>query len=259
MQAFKNGTELKFINPWKLFVGIFIPNWLIGRPELTFGAKFCYGILCQFSGRKGRCFPKQEQLASRLGVSTRQVVKYIKQLEKYELIIAFKNEFRGRNVYRFLDHPWMESKQPKVNSSSHLAREREFTLGVNSSSLPTIRKESVIQDSIKINFSSLKNQFTPLDTEIEKSLGKIATNDMIKNFLLCIDESRWWLVQRFLEKRYPGSGGSAFSRAQSELITEQRKSKEQLQVLSKEQLQTLTASIGAAPKGGDKSAAVIGK
>ncbi len=134
-------TKRKFINPWKLFIGAFIPNWLLVRPEVSQGAKLCYARLCQYAGRHGECFPKQNELAEDLGLkSARQVINYIKELERLQLIIAIKTRFQGRNVYKFLYHDWMGSLSPNVKSTSQLACEKDFTIDVKDISHPIYKR-----------------------------------------------------------------------------------------------------------------------
>lgn len=101
-------------NPWQLFVGAFIPNWLVERPELSPGAKLCYARLCQYAGRAGVAFPAQEELAAALGVSDRQVRTYLVQLQTVThdgapapLIRVTQGGRARSNRITFLVHPWM--------------------------------------------------------------------------------------------------------------------------------------------------------
>jgi DNA-binding transcriptional MocR family regulator len=102
----------KRINPYKMFIGAMIPNWLMERKEVSPGAKLCYARLCQFSGKDGRCFPKQKTLADGLAVGARQVRNYIEELVKHGLIQSHRRGLNKSNYYTFHDHPWMhESEQ----------------------------------------------------------------------------------------------------------------------------------------------------
>jgi uncharacterized phage protein (TIGR02220 family) len=141
-------TDLKFINPWKLFTGAFTPNWLLCRKEISPGVKLCYALLCQYAGKKGECFPRQSDLAERLGVgSSRQVINYIKALERLKLIVAVKTRFQGRNVYKFLYHEWMAGLRSNVKDISHLGGESNFTIDVKDISHPNIIRDSIKSDS----------------------------------------------------------------------------------------------------------------
>jgi hypothetical protein len=96
------------INPYRLFVGSFIPNWLLRRAEVSPGAKLCYARLCQYAGDNGRAFPAQPTLAEELGVKQRQVRNLLSELKKCNLIEAERNGLGQSNDYFFLKHPWMD-------------------------------------------------------------------------------------------------------------------------------------------------------
>lgn len=100
------------INPYKLFYGIWIPNWLLERKEVSSGAKLCYGALCRFAGRNGRCWPGQEAVADVLGVSIRQVQRHLQDLLGLGLIEQVQRGHMKSNVYYFLDHPWIREDTP---------------------------------------------------------------------------------------------------------------------------------------------------
>ncbi|MCX5701691.1 MAG: helix-turn-helix domain-containing protein [Candidatus Omnitrophica bacterium] len=61
---------------------------------------------------------------------------------------------------------------------------------------------------------------------LEKELGKIATKDMLKKIMLKTPQNTWWLIERFLRKRYPGDTGRVFMEAEKETIEELRKNQE---------------------------------
>jgi DNA-binding Lrp family transcriptional regulator len=98
----------KYINPYNLFVGSFIPNWLLRRNEISPGGKLCYARLAQFAGKDGECFPSQATLAAEIGAGERQVRRYISELEKQGLIDTIQVGLNHQNRYRFLWHRWME-------------------------------------------------------------------------------------------------------------------------------------------------------
>lgn len=98
----------RYINPYNLFVGSFIPNWLLRRGEISPGAKLCYARLAQFAGKDGECFPAQATLASEIGSGERQIRRYLSELEEEELIHSIHVGLNQPNRYRFLWHPWME-------------------------------------------------------------------------------------------------------------------------------------------------------
>jgi hypothetical protein len=101
--------DQKIINPYRLFVGSFLPNWLMTRQELMPSAKIVYARLCQYAGKNGKAFPSQFTLGRELGITDRQTRRCLKQLEDFKLIKTVRSGKRMNNHYLFLDHPWMYS------------------------------------------------------------------------------------------------------------------------------------------------------
>lgn len=102
---------LKRINPYKLFVGAFIPNWLLERPEVTSTAKLCYARLSEYAGESGIAYPSEAALAKAVALKPRQIRRVIYELKKHELIGVELVGFPGRNEYCFFHHPWMEGQE----------------------------------------------------------------------------------------------------------------------------------------------------
>src|ERR1035437_1745527 len=100
------------INPYKMWVGSFVPYWLLCRREVSQGAKLCYARLAQFAGEDGLCYPKQTTLAAEVGVTERTARDYIRELEEFNLIESVQNGLRRANNYYFLDHPWIFDARP---------------------------------------------------------------------------------------------------------------------------------------------------
>ena len=102
------------INPWRMFIGSMIPNWLQRRTEVSQGAKLAYARLAQHAGKDGECFPKQQTLAAELGVGERTANEYVRTLVKFRLIEMERLGLGMSNRYFFLDHPWIYEGQPEV-------------------------------------------------------------------------------------------------------------------------------------------------
>ena len=68
----------------------------------------CFARLAQYAGRKGRAYPAQETLAAALGVSARQVKRYVAELEAAGLIEARQGKPGTPNHYVFIEHEWMK-------------------------------------------------------------------------------------------------------------------------------------------------------
>ena len=96
------------INPFKLYHGAFIPNWLLCRPvsEISQSAKLCYARLMQYSGKNGYAFPSLATLGKEVGLSKRQMLDIMKELEVAKLVEPEKT-FGKSSKYYFLKHEWM--------------------------------------------------------------------------------------------------------------------------------------------------------
>src|SRR6476659_8883748 len=103
----------RFINPHRLFHGVWIPQWLEERSEVSEKAKKLYAYLTYFAGGKGYAWPSFNHLAGKLHISRRYVIKLIQELSGHGLITAtnVNNPGKGHctNYYRFLWHPWMQT------------------------------------------------------------------------------------------------------------------------------------------------------
>lgn len=116
------------LNPYKLFHGSFIPNWLLSRSEVSANAKLLYARLGQFAGQDGACYPGIDRLSQELGFSISTIKRALTELEKSNLIEHKRRGLGQTNVYYFLEHPWMvyksngpnmaSPKVPKVHGSS---------------------------------------------------------------------------------------------------------------------------------------------
>lgn len=102
--------DLPDIDPWKMFIGAILPNWLLCRSELSFGAKCLYARLMQYKGRTGECYPKIQTLTEELGVKTRRIKELIAELEEHKLLrVDRSGNVAGKpNVYHFRPHPWID-------------------------------------------------------------------------------------------------------------------------------------------------------
>lgn len=99
-------------NPYKLFVGSFIPNWLLQCSAISSTAKLCYARLAQYAGEKGYCYPSQAQLAQEIGIGVRQVIRVLKELENKGFIEVEKPQNKDklrhfRNKYYFITNQYL--------------------------------------------------------------------------------------------------------------------------------------------------------
>ena len=105
----------RFINPHRLFHGVWLPQWLEERPEVSEKAKKLYAYLTYFAGGKGYSWPSFGLLGEKLHCSRRHVIRLVQELSAHRLITVtnVNNPERGHcaNYYRFLWHPWMQTER----------------------------------------------------------------------------------------------------------------------------------------------------
>lgn len=76
-----------------------VPNHLLRSNKISAGAKLAYAMLLSYAWQNEFCFPGQERLAQDMGVTSRSVVSYIKELEK-EQFLKVQRRGQGRaNLY----------------------------------------------------------------------------------------------------------------------------------------------------------------
>jgi len=79
----KNG---QVYNPYQVFHGPFIPNWMLEFTGVSPTAKLIFGRLCEHAGKKGKAYPAQETLAREIGLSEKPIRSALKELERERLI-----------------------------------------------------------------------------------------------------------------------------------------------------------------------------
>jgi helix-turn-helix protein len=142
-------------NPYRMFVGLFIPEGLARSSRISAGAKLAWGRLARYSGVDGRCHPTMKTLGEEIGVGERQAQKYVSELERNELIRRVKR-FSGRgqtsNAFEFL---WHELFEEGANDTSGEGVNNRSGEGVNDRSGEGVNdrspKESQSEESHNID------------------------------------------------------------------------------------------------------------
>lgn len=75
------------------------PYLVMNDTSISIGARFTYAMLLQFAWQEGETFPKQQTLADRIGVSVRQVRRYLTDLENSGYIQVERRDKRFNNTY----------------------------------------------------------------------------------------------------------------------------------------------------------------
>ena len=76
-----------------------IPNEVLRREGLSPGAKLTYMGLLSYAWQEGSCFPGQERLAQDLGIGTRSVSRYLKELQRSGLLEVRRRGLGKTNIY----------------------------------------------------------------------------------------------------------------------------------------------------------------
>lgn len=98
-------SRQEFFNPHGDAVLASLPIFLLTSTDLSLGAKVTYAILCYLSNVDGTCSAPQALIASRLGLSSVQVKRYVKELQLMRYISISRDSRRKPNTYRFLWKP----------------------------------------------------------------------------------------------------------------------------------------------------------
>jgi hypothetical protein len=105
------------LSPHRLLRGVWIPMAVIEAHQVSLGARLVYGLLAYHARRSDHCWPSIRRLASMLGVSRRQVMRYIAELEQGGWITAAREPGRA-SVYWFLLHPSMQAQGAQTGDTS---------------------------------------------------------------------------------------------------------------------------------------------
>lgn len=124
----------RYFNPWKQFVGSWVPAWLEERREISAGAKLLYARLARYAGQRGVAYPHQATVARAMGISVRTLRRHVAELRDARLITVRQRGTRsglsGKSgkpaEYRFLAAAWMDGARkiarPEVAGQSGIAR-----------------------------------------------------------------------------------------------------------------------------------------
>ena len=168
--------ERKRINPYKLFYGAFLPTWLLQRTEISASAKLVYGRPCQFSGNKGYCYPKHDNIAKEIGVSHRSVERHIEELINFGLIEIERE--KHNNLYYFLWHDWMSFKDSRSDKLSLLKKSRCDKNGRSEVTSCHFSIYKVLKESDQENHILSENKFSDAQTLNSSPIKK--TNKRVK-------------------------------------------------------------------------------
>jgi Helix-turn-helix domain len=172
-------SRRRFINPHRLFHGVWLPQWLEERPEVSERAKKLYAYLTYFAGGKGCSWPSFGLLADKLHCSRRHVMRLVQELSSHGLITVtnVSNPERGHcaNYYRFLWHPWMQNER---DASFVLAAQESEPLEASAQSPDDCKPEAIPGESRLTSPLVTSRSPAPGDIQIS-SPGDIAVTSLV--------------------------------------------------------------------------------
>ena len=132
----------KRFNPYNLFHGCYVPEWLARRREISQGAKLLYGRLIRYAGKNGQCNPKIETISDEVGVSRRMAVDYINELRNHGLIDTSRTGKGKANDYFFVFHQWITEGDKVKDASLDKVKDASLDKGKNASLAYKDKRES---------------------------------------------------------------------------------------------------------------------
>jgi hypothetical protein len=207
-------TGERYVNP-KFTTGIFLPDWLLDIDGLSVGAKFCYARLARLAQKWGFARIRNEELGKTLRVSSRQAVRYLRELVDAGLIQV---ECTGKaNRYRILRHS-------KMTEAMHFSQDKNVMSPTHSQDKDVILPRQICHPA-KTDLSggsypeNLKRELK--DTRTRRDPTSITINN---EFSRVID---WWFKQyenKFGSKyHFTGKDGVIVKRLLKEYGAEQVK------------------------------------
>jgi len=167
----KTTKTVKVINPYRMFTGSFVPNWLLCRKELNPGDKVCYARLAQFAGKDGECFPEIPTLAEELGVSPRQVDRYLAVLKKFNLIVAIRRGLGKSNKYLFIHHEWMNLNKVITLSDADMPVMSDQEIDMSEVANEELPVTTLTETTLMADPSTKENQLRESEKETGDSLS----------------------------------------------------------------------------------------
>jgi hypothetical protein len=80
-----------------------LPYLVMRDKALSIGARLVYAFLLMYAWQEGSCFKGQRKMAGDIGVSERQLQRYLYELRDHEYIKIERTDKRYNNTYIILD------------------------------------------------------------------------------------------------------------------------------------------------------------
>jgi DNA-binding MarR family transcriptional regulator len=146
-------TEGETYNPYNMFIGSMVPEWIEQATELSFGEKACFARLARYAGRDGKCFPSMSSIGESLGVSERQAKRLVGSLKAKGLIQSRQRGLGKSNTYVFVANTMMQDAKLKDDDGTMLVTSQSLRQGLNrpdgraASGMPVVPDAEHIRES----------------------------------------------------------------------------------------------------------------
>lgn len=186
-------------NPYRMFVGSFIPNCLMEYPDLSSSAKLVWARLAQYMGKNAEAWPQQETIAKEVGMTVDTVHRNLAELSKlgFIKIIRPKGTERLRhlpNRYRFLWHKVFESASP---SGENAGADSGKIPSAERSKIPSANEENQqSRESPRYKQPAVPSSKTPT----QEGPTRLGFNELVQAPQQMAEDERNWQV--IVQERY---------------------------------------------------------
>lgn len=170
-----------------------IENSLIDRDDLNPYEKLLYMTLARYCDNDGKCFPAIETLMKATGINGKAtIVKYLKNLEKKELIFVIRNSGKS-NIYYLKNAEKKEDNQFNNNTSSAIEPVQEMNYTSSPDELLPVHEMNFKETNLKKHNKKTnkeKNKKEKSKNEVQDFITNLETNKDYKELLFKYVEYR---------------------------------------------------------------------
>ena len=170
-----------------------VENSLIDRDDLNPYEKLLYMTLARYCDNDGKCFPAIETLMKATGINGKAtIVKYLKNLEKKELIFVIRNSGKS-NIYYLKNAEKKEDNQFNSNTSSATEPVQEMNYTSSSDELLPVHEVNSKETNLKIHNKKTnkeKNKKEKKPNEIQDFINNLTEENEYKELLFKYIEYR---------------------------------------------------------------------
>ena len=173
-----------------------IENSLIDRDDLNPYEKLLYMTLARYCDNDGKCFPAIETLMKATGINGKAtIVKYLKNLEKKELIFVIRNSGKS-NIYYLKNAEKKEDNQFNNNTSSATEPVQEMNYTSSPDELLPVHEMNFKETNLKKHNKKTnkeKNKKEKSKNEVQDFITNLETNKDYKELLFKYVEYRKYI------------------------------------------------------------------